>query len=130
MRRLAGGSGGPGGQLFNIGKSKATLLDKESQVSITFNDVAGLEEAKQEVMEVVDFLKSPKKYTSLGGKIPKGVLLVGSPGTGKTLLAKAVAGEAQVPFFSLSGSDFVEMRSEERRVGKECVSQCRSRGAP
>lgn len=109
MRRLAGGSGGPGGQLFNIGKSKATLFDKESQVNITFNDVAGLEEAKQEVMEVVDFLKSPKKYTSLGGKIPKGVLLVGSPGTGKTLLAKAVAGEAQVPFFSLSGSDFVEM---------------------
>lgn len=109
MRRLAGGSGGPGGQLFNIGKSKATLFDKESQVNITFNDVAGLEEAKQEVMEVVDFLKNPKKYTSLGGKIPKGVLLVGSPGTGKTLLAKAVAGEAQVPFFSLSGSDFVEM---------------------
>src|SRR5690606_26858337 len=109
MRRLAGGSGGPGGQLFNIGKSKATLFDKESQVNITFNDVAGLEEAKQEVREVVDFLKNPKKYTSLGGKIPKGVLLVGSPGTGKTLLAKAVAGEAQVPFFSLSGSDFVEM---------------------
>lgn len=109
MRRLAGGAGGPGGQLFNIGKSKATLFDKESQVNITFNDVAGLEEAKQEVMEVVDFLKNPKKYTSLGGKIPKGVLLVGSPGTGKTLLAKAVAGEAQVPFFSLSGSDFVEM---------------------
>jgi AFG3 family protein len=109
MRRISGGSGGPGGQIFNIGKSKATLFDKESQVSITFNDVAGLEEAKQEVMEVVDFLKNPKKYTSLGGKIPKGVLLVGSPGTGKTLLAKAVAGEAQVPFFSLSGSDFVEM---------------------
>src|SRR3546814_18226085 len=95
MRRLAGGSGGPGGQLFNIGKSKATLFDKESQVSITFNDVAGLEEAKQEVMEVVDFLKSPKKYTSLGGKIPKGVLQVGSPGTGKTLLSKARAGKAQ-----------------------------------
>lgn len=109
MRRLSGGGSGPGGQLFNIGKSKATLFDKESQVSITFNDVAGLEEAKQEVMEIVDFLKNPKKYTSLGGKIPKGVLLVGAPGTGKTLLAKAVAGEAQVPFFSLSGSDFVEM---------------------
>ncbi|WP_262247506.1 ATP-dependent zinc metalloprotease FtsH [Parapedobacter soli] len=108
MRRMGGG-GGPGGQIFNIGKSKATLFDKESQVAITFNDVAGLEEAKQEVMEIVDFLKNPKKYTSLGGKIPKGALLVGSPGTGKTLLAKAVAGEAQVPFFSLSGSDFVEM---------------------
>lgn len=110
MRRISGGgAAGGGGQIFNIGKSKATLFDKESQVSITFNDVAGLEEAKQEVMEVVDFLKNPKKYTSLGGKIPKGVLLVGAPGTGKTLLAKAVAGEAQVPFFSLSGSDFVEM---------------------
>lgn len=108
MRRMNGG-GGPGGQIFNIGKSKATLFDKESQVAITFNDVAGLEEAKQEVMEIVDFLKNPKKYTNLGGKIPKGALLVGSPGTGKTLLAKAVAGEAQVPFFSLSGSDFVEM---------------------
>lgn len=107
MRRMSGGGGG--GQIFNIGKSKATLFDKESQVSITFNDVAGLEEAKQEVMEIVDFLKNPKKYTNLGGKIPKGALLVGSPGTGKTLLAKAVAGEAQVPFFSLSGSDFVEM---------------------
>jgi AFG3 family protein len=109
MRRMSGGGGGPGGQIFNIGKSKATLFDKESQVTITFNDVAGLEEAKQEVMEIVDFLKNPKKYTNLGGKIPKGALLVGSPGTGKTLLAKAVAGEAQVPFFSLSGSDFVEM---------------------
>ena len=109
MRKISGGGGAGGGQLFNIGKSKATLFDKESQVSITFNDVAGLEEAKTEVMEVVDFLKNPKKYTALGGKIPKGVLLVGSPGTGKTLLAKAVAGEAQVPFFSLSGSDFVEM---------------------
>lgn len=109
MRKISGGGSGPGGQIFNIGKSKATLFDKESQVTITFNDVAGLEEAKQEVMEVVDFLKNPKKYTALGGKIPKGVLLVGSPGTGKTLLAKAVAGEAQVPFFSLSGSDFVEM---------------------
>ncbi|RKR81212.1 cell division protease FtsH [Mucilaginibacter gracilis] len=110
MRRMSGGSGGgPGGQIFNIGKSKATLFDKEAQVSVTFNDVAGLEEAKYEVMEIVDFLKNPKKYTNLGGKIPKGALLVGSPGTGKTLLAKAVAGEAHVPFFSLSGSDFVEM---------------------
>ncbi|RFZ92590.1 ATP-dependent zinc metalloprotease FtsH [Mucilaginibacter conchicola] len=110
MRRMSGGTGGgPGGQIFNIGKSKATLFDKESQVTVTFNDVAGLEEAKQEVMEIVDFLRNPKKYTNLGGKIPKGALLVGSPGTGKTLLAKAVAGEAQVPFFSLSGSDFVEM---------------------
>ena len=109
MKRMSGGGGGPGGQIFNIGKSKAKLFDKESQVNITFNDVAGLEEAKQEVMEIVDFLKNPKKYTNLGGKIPKGALLIGSPGTGKTLLAKAVAGEAQVPFFSLSGSDFVEM---------------------
>ncbi|WP_026897433.1 ATP-dependent zinc metalloprotease FtsH [Daejeonella oryzae] len=110
MKRMGGGSGGgAGGQIFNIGKSKATLFDKETQVSITFNDVAGLEEAKQEVMEIVDFLKNPKKYTNLGGKIPKGALLVGAPGTGKTLMAKAVAGEAQVPFFSLSGSDFVEM---------------------
>jgi len=109
MRRMGGGAAGGGGQIFNIGKSKATLFDKESQVNVTFNDVAGLEEAKQEVMEIVDFLKNPKKYTNLGGKIPKGALLVGSPGTGKTLLAKAVAGEAQVPFFSLSGSDFVEM---------------------
>ncbi len=110
MRRMTGGAGGGGGgQIFNIGKSKATLFDKESQVSVTFSDVAGLEEAKQEVMEIVDFLKNPKKYTNLGGKIPKGALLIGSPGTGKTLLAKAVAGEAQVPFFSLSGSDFVEM---------------------
>jgi ATP-dependent metalloprotease FtsH len=108
MRRMGGG--GPGGsQLFNIGKSKATLFDKDSHVNITFNDVAGLEEAKVEVMEIVDFLKNPKKYTSLGGKIPRGALLVGPPGTGKTLLAKAVAGEAQVPFFSMSGSDFVEM---------------------
>ncbi|MES2275655.1 MAG: ATP-dependent zinc metalloprotease FtsH [Bacteroidota bacterium] len=110
MRRMSGGTGGgPGGQIFNIGKSKATLFDKEAQVTVTFNDVAGLEEAKQEVMEIVDFLKNPKKYTNLGGKIPKGALLIGSPGTGKTLLAKAVAGEAHVPFFSLSGSDFVEM---------------------
>jgi len=108
MRKMGGG-GGPGGQIFNIGKSKATLFDKDYQVKTTFNDVAGLEEAKVEIMEIVDFLKNPKKYTTLGGKIPRGALLVGPPGTGKTLLAKAVAGEAQVPFFSLSGSDFVEM---------------------
>ncbi len=108
MRRMARG-GGPGGQMFNIGKSKATLFDKDTHVSIDFKDVAGLEEAKVELMEIVDFLKNPKKYTELGGKIPKGALLVGPPGTGKTLLAKAVAGQAQVPFFSLSGSDFVEM---------------------
>jgi len=99
MRRMGGGAGGGGGAIFNIGKSKAQLFDKESQINITFNDVAGLEEAKQEVMEIVDFLKNPRKYTNLGGKIPKGALLVGPPGTGKTLLAKAVAGEAQVPFF-------------------------------
>ncbi|HMX41321.1 MAG TPA: ATP-dependent zinc metalloprotease FtsH, partial [Saprospiraceae bacterium] len=98
-----------GGQIFNIGKSKATLFDNNTKVNITFADVAGLDEAKEEVMEVVDFLKNPKKYTTLGGKIPKGVLLVGPPGTGKTLLAKAVAGEAGAPFFSISGSDFVEM---------------------
>ncbi len=108
MRRMAGG-GGAGGQIFNIGKSKATLFDKDTHVTIDFKDVAGLEEAKVELMEIVDFLKNPKKYTDLGGKIPKGALLVGPPGTGKTLLAKAVAGQAQVPFFSLSGSDFVEM---------------------
>ncbi|MBC7509245.1 MAG: ATP-dependent zinc metalloprotease FtsH [Ferruginibacter sp.] len=111
MRKVGGpggGSGGPGG-IFNIGKSKATLFDKSSRVNINFGDVAGLDEAKVEVMEIVDFLKNPKKYTALGGKIPKGALLIGPPGTGKTLLAKAVAGEAQVPFFSLSGSDFVEM---------------------
>jgi len=111
MRKMSGGAGaggGPGG-IFNIGKSKATLFDKGTKVSITFADVAGLDEAKVEVMEIVDFLKNPKKYTNLGGKIPKGALLIGPPGTGKTLLAKAMAGEAQVPFFSLSGSDFVEM---------------------
>ena len=108
MRRMSG-AGGPGGQLFNIGKSRATLFDKETSVKVTFNDVAGLEGAKEEIEEIVDFLKNPKKYTELGAKIPKGALLVGAPGTGKTLLAKAVAGEAQVPFFSLSGSDFVEM---------------------
>ena len=110
MRKMGGqgGAGGPGG-IFSIGKSKATLFDKTAKVNITFADVAGLDEAKVEVMEIVDFLKNPKKYTALGGKIPKGALLIGPPGTGKTLLAKAMAGEAQVPFFSLSGSDFVEM---------------------
>jgi cell division protease FtsH len=109
MRRMGGGSGGGAGQIFNIGKSKAVLFDKNQNINITFNDVAGLDGAKVEVMEIVDFLKNPKKYTDLGAKIPKGALLVGPPGTGKTLLAKAVAGEAKVPFFSLSGSDFVEM---------------------
>jgi cell division protease FtsH len=109
MRRMGGGSGGGPGQIFNIGKSRATLFDKDTNVNITFNDVAGLDAAKLEIMEIVDFLKNPKKYTDLGAKIPKGALLVGPPGTGKTLLAKAVAGEAKVPFFSLSGSDFVEM---------------------
>ncbi|MBV9963966.1 MAG: ATP-dependent zinc metalloprotease FtsH, partial [Parafilimonas sp.] len=110
MRKVGGGAsgGGPGG-IFNIGKSRAQLFDKGTKVNITFTDVAGLDEAKVEVMEIVDFLKNPKKYTSLGGKIPKGALLIGPPGTGKTLLAKAMAGEAQVPFFSMSGSDFVEL---------------------
>ena len=111
MRKMgggAGGGGGPGG-IFSIGKSRAQLFDKDMKVNVTFADVAGLDEAKVEVMEIVDFLKNPKKYTALGGKIPKGALLVGPPGTGKTLLAKAMAGEAKVPFFSLSGSDFVEM---------------------
>ena len=109
MRRMSGGGAGGGGQIFNIGKSKAKLFDEKSNVKVTFKDVAGLEGAKEEVQEIVDFLKNPSKYTVLGGKIPKGALLVGPPGTGKTLLAKAVAGEAKVPFFSLSGSDFVEM---------------------
>ncbi len=108
MRRMTG-SGGPGGQIFNIGKSRAALFDAENKVKITFDNVAGLDEAKEEVKEIVEFLKTPSKFTKLGGKIPKGALLVGPPGTGKTLLAKAVAGEAAVPFFSLSGSDFVEM---------------------
>ncbi len=110
MRRMSGGgAGGGGGQIFNIGKSRAKLFDEKSEVKTTFKDVAGLEGAKEEVQEIVEFLKNPEKYTVLGGKIPKGALLVGPPGTGKTLLAKAVAGEAKVPFFSLSGSDFVEM---------------------
>lgn len=108
MRRMTG-QAGPGGQIFNIGKSKAALFDAENKVKITFDNVAGLDEAKEEIREIVEFLKTPEKFTNLGGKIPKGALLVGPPGTGKTLLAKAVAGEAAVPFFSLSGSDFVEM---------------------
>jgi cell division protease FtsH len=109
MRRMSGGSAGGGGQIFNIGKSRAKLFDEKTEVKTTFKDVAGLEGAKEEIQEIVEFLKTPEKYTVLGGKIPKGALLVGPPGTGKTLLAKAVAGEAKVPFFSLSGSDFVEM---------------------
>ncbi|MCK5700931.1 MAG: AAA family ATPase, partial [Cyclobacteriaceae bacterium] len=108
MRRMTG-AGGPGGQIFNVGKSKAALFDANNKIKTTFADVAGLDEAKEEVKEIVDFLKEPAKFTNLGGKIPKGALLVGAPGTGKTLLARAVAGEAEVPFFSLSGSDFVEM---------------------
>lgn len=109
MRRMSGGAGGGGGQIFSIGKSKAKLFDEKNDVKVTFANVAGLEGAKEEIQEIVEFLKNPEKYTSIGGKIPKGALLVGPPGTGKTLLAKAVAGEAKVPFFSLSGSDFVEM---------------------
>ena len=108
MRRMSGGAGGAGGQIFSIGKTKGKLVDK-SNIKVTFKDVAGLEEAKEEISEIVDFLKKPEKYTKLGGKIPRGAMLIGPPGTGKTLLAKAVAGEAKVPFFSLSGSDFVEM---------------------
>lgn len=110
LRRAGGGGiGGPGGNIFNIGKSKAILFDRDEKINLTFEDVAGLDEAKVEVQEIVNFLKNPKKYTALGGKIPKGALLIGPPGTGKTLIAKAMAGEAQVPFFSISGSDFVEM---------------------
>lgn len=109
MRRMSGGSGGGGGQIFSIGKSKAKLFDEKNDTRVTFENIAGLEGAKEEIQEIVEFLKNPEKYTSIGGKIPKGALLVGPPGTGKTLLAKAVAGEAKVPFFSLSGSDFVEM---------------------
>ncbi len=109
MRRMAGGGAGGAGGIFSVGKSRAQIFDKDTNIKLNFNDVAGLEEAKTEVMEIVDFLKNPKKYTQLGGKIPKGALLIGPPGTGKTLLAKAVAGEANVPFFSISGSDFVEM---------------------
>ncbi len=111
FRRMSGAAGGGGGptNIFNVGKSKAKIFDRDTNVKVNFNDVAGLEEAKMEIKEIVDFLKNPQKYTNLGGKIPKGALLIGPPGTGKTLLAKAVAGEAHVPFFSMSGSDFVEM---------------------
>jgi AFG3 family protein len=109
MKRMSGGGAGGAGGIFNVGKSRAQIFDKDNNVKLNFSDVAGLEEAKTEVMEIVDFLKNPKKYTNLGGKIPKGALLIGPPGTGKTMLAKAVAGEANVPFFSISGSDFVEM---------------------
>jgi cell division protease FtsH len=109
MRRMGGGGGGPGGQIFNIGRSKAQVYENGKTTNVTFKDVAGLQGAKEEIQEIVEFLKNSKKYTELGAKIPKGALLVGPPGTGKTLLAKAVAGEAKVPFFSLSGSDFVEM---------------------
>lgn len=109
MRRMSGGGGGAGGQIFNIGKSRAQVYEKGKSTNVTFKDVAGLEGAKEEIQEIVEFLRSPQRYTELGAKIPKGALLVGPPGTGKTLLAKAVAGEAKVPFFSLSGSDFVEM---------------------
>lgn len=125
MRRMSGGgAGGAGGQIFNIGKSKAKLFDEKTDTRTSFKDVAGLEGAKEEVEEIVEFLKNPDKYTSLGGKIPKGALLVGPPGTGKTLLAKAVAGEAKVPFFSLSGSDFVEMFVG---VGASRVRTCSNR---
>ena len=109
MKRMGGGAGGAGGQIFNIGKSKAKLFDQNTEVKVTFKDVAGLEGAKEEVQELVDFLRDPTKFQKLGGKIPRGILMVGSPGTGKTLLARAIAGEAKVPFFTISGSDFVEM---------------------
>ena len=109
MSRMSRGAGGGAGGIMNVGKARAQVFDKENSKKVTFKDVAGLAEAKQEVEEIVEFLKQPQKYTDLGGKIPKGALLVGPPGTGKTLLAKAVAGEANVPFFSLAGSDFVEM---------------------
>ncbi len=109
MKRMSGAGAGGAGGIFSVGKSRAQIFDKDTNIKLNFNDVAGLQEAKTEVMEIVDFLKNPKKYTSLGGKIPKGALLIGPPGTGKTMLAKAVAGEANVPFFSISGSDFVEM---------------------
>ena len=108
MRRITGGGAGAAGGIFSVGKSRAQIFDKDTNVKINFSDVAGLEEAKTEVMEIVDFLKNPRKYTKLGGKIPKGALLIGPPGTGKTLLAKAVAGEANVPFFSISGSTLLK----------------------
>src|SRR3546814_4823200 len=123
-----------GSGAMGFGRSRAKLLT-EKQGKVTFADVAGIDEAREELQEIVEYLKDPGKFARLGGKIPKGALLVGSPGTGKTLLARAIAGEAEVPFFTISGSDFVEMfvgvgRSEERRVGKECVSTCRSRWSP
>ena len=119
FRRMSGAGGGAGGagSIFNVGKSRAKIFDKDTSVKVDFKDVAGLEEAKMEVMEIVEFLKKPKKYTELGGKIPKGALLLGAPGTGKTLLARAVAGEAGVPFFSMSGSDFVVAKEVQRQPG-------------